>query len=206
MTAKKAAKAVRARTVASKGGKAVKESKQSTVARSARTGRIVSKKHAKANPDTTVVERYSSQEDQPISDDPIERIIKRALKPMKIPAKMGAVADDLYNTRAQRLALSKVVDKLAEHESDLKNYVIDNLPKSDATGSAGKVARVQVKTVDVPRTGDWKKLYKHLKKTGQFELLNRALNKKAVMERWENGKEVPGVDHFTEVKVSVTKV
>lgn len=179
MSTKKAAAAVRARTVASKGGRAVKESGQRP---------------------------YSSQEDSTPSDDPIDKIVRRALKPMKIPAKMGAVADDLYTTRAQRLSLSKLVDKLEQHEKDLKNYVIDNLSKDDATGSAGKVARVQINTVEEPVVENWDKFYATIKRTGAFELLNRAMNKKAVKERWENKKTVPGVGKFTVKKVSVTKV
>ena len=50
------------------------------------------------------------------------------------------------------------------------------------------------------------KFYAHLKKTGDFELLNRALNRAAVNERWAAHKQVPGVGKFHVKKVSCTKL
>ena len=59
---------------------------------------------------------------------------------------------------------------------------------------------------DEPVVQDWDKFYANLKKKGEFDLLNRALNKRAVKERWEDGKTVPGVGTFKVTTVSVTKL
>lgn len=123
-----------------------------------------------------------------------------------MPKTFAGIADLLYTTRQERLAIQKKIDELAKREAAMKNYLIDNMSKKDATGAAGKVARVQLEQVEEPQTQDWDLLYKHLKKTGEFDLLNRALNKSAVKARWENGKKVPGVGSFMVTKVSCTKV
>jgi hypothetical protein len=53
---------------------------------------------------------------------------------------------------------------------------------------------------------DWPKLYAHIKKTGEFELMQRRLGETAVKERWDADKQVPGVGRFTAKKVSCTRV
>ena len=123
-----------------------------------------------------------------------------------IPKTLGACADALYLTREERLREGKQVAELEAYEKAIKAHVIDTLPKSESTGVAGKVARVAVTTQKVPVVEDWDAFYKHVKKTGHFELLNRAVNAAAVQERWDAGKAVPGVGSFNVAKVSVTKI
>jgi hypothetical protein len=122
------------------------------------------------------------------------------------PKNAAQAADMLYSVRAQRLAMQKQVDALQARETELKNYILDTLPKSDATGASGKLARAQLNVVVEPVAEDWLKIHRHIKRTGEFDLLNRALNRVAVRERWENGKTIPGVGKFNNVKVSLTKL
>ena len=127
-------------------------------------------------------------------------------KELKVPKSFGAMADALYTTRERRLNLQKEVDALAAFESKLKSKLIDEMPKKDSSGAAGKLARAQIVQSEEPQAQEWEDIYKYIKKTGSFDLLNRALNKSAVKARWDNGKEVPGVGKFTVTKVSVTKL
>jgi hypothetical protein len=124
----------------------------------------------------------------------------------KIPPKLGAVADLLYRTREARLRLSKECDALKERETALSEHLIRELPKSDASGVSGRVARATAVTKVVPTTEDWDALYRYVKRTGAFELLQKRLTAKAVEERWEAGKEVPGVGRFRTVVVSLSKL
>jgi hypothetical protein len=128
-----------------------------------------------------------------------------AAKPIKLPKTMGACADLLYETREKRLAAQKIVDELAKQEAAVREHIINNLPKSD-TGASGKRARVSVITKQVPQVKDWDKFYAHVKKTGQFELMQRRLADTAIRERWDNGKQVPGVEAFGVVSVSLNKI
>lgn len=126
--------------------------------------------------------------------------------PFKIPASLPKVVDMLYQTRQDRLNYDHKSAAMKVHERALREHLIDTLPKSDSTGVAGRLALAQVKIEDTATVTDWEVFYKNLKKTGQFDLLNKALNRSAVKERWNAGKEVPGVGHFDNVKISLTKV
>jgi len=122
----------------------------------------------------------------------------------------GAVADLLYDLRqigslcnTVTAPLKEVVDPAIKTTEE---YLINTLEKGDASGLQGKVARVQVTTSAVPTVTDWDKLYKYIGKTKSFELLNRAVNRAAVQERWDLKKQVPGVGVFNVPKVSCTKL
>lgn len=124
----------------------------------------------------------------------------------KFPKALGACADRLYELRQKRLEEQKKVDLIEAEEKALKEHIIQNLPKSEASGVAGKLARVTVVTKEIPQVEDWDAFYKYVKKTGNFDLLQRRLTDAAVKERWEAGKEIPGVKHFQVVSVSINKV
>ncbi len=122
------------------------------------------------------------------------------------PKALGACADLLYTTRQDRLAEQKDIVEYEVREKVLKDYLIATLPKSDASGVAGKLARVTIVRKVVPSVEDWDKLYEFIRKKKRFGLLNRALNAAAVQEMWDNGEAVPGVGRFDAVTVSVNKL
>ena len=132
--------------------------------------------------------------------------MSEAVKTYKFPKALGACADKLYALRALRLAEQKRVDVIEAEESALREHIISTLPKSEASGVAGKVARVAVLTKTVAQVQDWDALYKYVARTKQFDLLQRRVSDAAVKARWEDGKAVPGVDKFNAVTVSVTKL
>ena len=124
----------------------------------------------------------------------------------KFPKALGACADKLFELRAKRLAMQKEVDAVAAEESAFKEHIIQTLPKSEASGVAGKLCRVTVVTKEIPQVKDWDAFYKYVKKTGNFDLMQRRLTDAAIKARWEDGKEIPGVEHFNAVSVSINKV
>lgn len=124
----------------------------------------------------------------------------------KFPKTLAGCADALFSARLERLGLQKSVDDIKKRETLLKEYLISNLPKSEASGVAGKLARVTIVTKLVPQVEDWDSLYAYIKKNGAWELLQRRLGETAVKERWEAGKTVPGVVAFQMTDVSVNKV
>jgi hypothetical protein len=122
-----------------------------------------------------------------------------------IPKTLGACADRLYKLREERSKIQKTIDKLEKEEKEIKEHLINTLPKSSADGITGKVARATIKVKVVPSAKDWSAVYKFILKTKDFSLLGRRLSDAAVRERWEAGKKVPGVEPFNVVSVSVTK-
>ena len=125
---------------------------------------------------------------------------------IKLPKTLAECADLLYQKRIDRLAAQKEVDAMELEEADLREWIILQLPKSQATGVSGKVANVKIETKVVPQVKDWDKLYAYISRTKSFALLNRAVNKKAVDARWTARKDVPGVEPFNTLAVSCTKV
>lgn len=124
----------------------------------------------------------------------------------KIPKTVGACADLLLELRGKKAVQQKIVDDIDEQIKALQAHLIETLPKSDQTGAVGKVAKALVKVTQEPAVQDWDAFYGHVAKTKSWDLLQRRVSAPAVKERWESGKQVPGVGTFPVVKVSVTKL
>lgn len=124
----------------------------------------------------------------------------------KFPKSLGACADRLYALREKRLAMQREVDLVEEEEKALKEHLINVLPKSEASGVSGKTANVKIVTKEIPQVKNWPSFYAFVKRNGAFELLGKRLVDSAVKERWEAGEKVPGVESFTAVTVSITKI
>lgn len=119
---------------------------------------------------------------------------------------LGEVVDLYRAKRDLRLAMQKEVDTVGAVEKELKEFLIDNIPKSGNTGVAGKKFRAQIKEKTVPKADDWDKIRAFVVENDRFDLLQRRLNNKAVEETFEAGEEVPGVGWFKSLDVSVTKI
>lgn len=119
---------------------------------------------------------------------------------------LAKMVDRLYKIRQDRYALQKKVDALKTEETSIETQLIDALPASDASGIAGHVARATITRKAVPVVEDWAAFYKYVKKTGQFELMQKRLSDSAVKERWDDGKAIPGVGSLQVKKVNLAKV
>lgn len=121
--------------------------------------------------------------------------------------KLGALADELYETREARLALQKQIDMLAAREKEIKDYLIDTLPKSDASGISGVKARVTIVVKEQPTVTDKQAFWDYINDHEAYELAQVLRpSAPAIKERWENGEEIPGIDKFNAVTVSINKV
>lgn len=127
-------------------------------------------------------------------------------KKFKFPKTMGACADRLYELKAKKAEAKRVTDAIEEEEKALKAHIIETLPKSEASGIAGKVARVKIEEKEVPQVKDWDAFYKYVKRTNSFDMMQRRLTDTAVMARIDAGKPLPGVEMFKYKSISLTKV
>jgi hypothetical protein len=140
-----------------------------------------------------------AQQPLPTSDDPLE-------KGGPIPRSIGRTADLYSDVRALRLSMEKEVEKIKARETELREYIIANLSKSDDTGAAGLKYRAQIVMKDVPRAMDWPQVHAFIQKTGRFDLLQKRLGEKAVMDMVEQGEQIPGVEVVHVPDVSITKI
>jgi hypothetical protein len=147
---------------------------------------------------------------------PAKKVSKKTSEPMiekegkngivyKFPATFGGIADRLYELNKGRLAQQKIADAIEEEEKALKAHLIATMPKDD-TGGIGKVARVSLGSKEVPQVKDWEAFYKHVLKTKNFSFLQKRVGEAMIKEIWDAGKEVPGVEHFAVVTVSLNKI
>lgn len=127
-------------------------------------------------------------------------------KTFPIPKTIGACADLIFTLRQDRLKAQATVDAIEQHESVIREHIINTLPKSNTTGVAGKLARVTVVPKVVCQVEDWLKLYAYIKKTNAFGLLQRRVSEAPIKELWDDKKTVPGVKPFQAVTLSVNKL
>lgn len=123
-----------------------------------------------------------------------------------IPQSIGRTADLYSDVRALRLTMEKEVEKVQAREKELREYIIANLSKSDDTGAAGLRYRAQIVSKDVPRAMDWAKVHAYIQKTGRFDLLQKRLGEKAVMDMAEQKELIPGIEIVKVPDVSITKI
>lgn len=123
-----------------------------------------------------------------------------------MPRSIGLCADLYSEVRELRLAMQKVVDEVKARETEVREHIIQNLSKSDDTGAAGKRYRAQVVRKVVPRLASWEDFTAFVVQERRFDLLQKRLSDTAVKDLWEAGTAVPGVERFTAVDVSITKI
>lgn len=128
------------------------------------------------------------------------------IKGSPLPASIGLCADMYHDVRELRLAMQKEVDAIEAREKEIKDYIVNNLSKSDDTGAAGKRYRAQIVTKVTPAAADWEKIHAYVAENDRFDLLQKRLSDKAVQDTWESGEEIPGVERFNSVSVSITKL
>ena len=131
---------------------------------------------------------------------------KKFIKGSPLPESIGLCADLYKEVSALRLAMQKEVDAVKSRESEIKQHIIDNLSKSDDTGVAGKKYRAQIVTKTAATVSDWEKVWNFIRENDRTDLVQKRINDKAVKEIWEAGEQVPGVEKFNSVDVSVRKV
>lgn len=131
---------------------------------------------------------------------------KEDTKPTLVPKAIGAAADRMYEVRQARYQMQKVVDRLQSEETALAEYLIRNVPKSEASGVAGRLARATINKKTKPRVVDWDKLWTYILKNKATDMLQRRVSDEAIQSRWEAKKQVPGVESIEIVSVSLNKV
>ena len=118
----------------------------------------------------------------------------------KVPKTEAEVADRWFTIMNARLDLNRQAKKLEEEEKFLKGWIIDNLPRSRATGIAGKLVQVTITDKIRYETTDWDATYEWIGKNrskGGFNILNRALNATSLTEYFAAGKKIPGVEQVS---------
>jgi hypothetical protein len=122
----------------------------------------------------------------------------KAITGFKIPTSLAQCADLLYKLEKERYALQHQAEDLKKKETLLTEHLINNLPKSDATGVVGKVARAVIKEREIveligTETDRFALVYEYILKNarkdpGVWSLMQRRLGEAAAKELVAAGK------------------
>lgn len=125
-----------------------------------------------------------------------------------LPDNLGLVVDMYKEASQARLDAEKAIKPLKAYESSLKEHLIQNIAKSDTSGAIGNKFKAVIQQDRKPRIGEdgWQKFYTWVQQTGRFDLLQKRLNDKAIMDMHEQGEMPDGVETLLVPKISVTKI
>lgn len=129
---------------------------------------------------------------------PVAAIPTSTIPGFKIPTALAKCADMLYELERERYALQKQIEEMKKKESALTEHLINNLPKSDATGVSGKIARAVIKEREIveligTETDRFALVYAYILKNakkdpGVWSLMQRRLGEASAKELVAAGK------------------
>ena len=123
-----------------------------------------------------------------------------------MPENDGQKADLLREVKDLRIDMGKKVDDVRALERQIEDYFIDHYDTSTQTGVSGLLNRVQVKEKSKPRITDWEPFYDFVVAQDRFDLMQKRIADKPIMELLEDSTEVPGVETIRVKSISLTKV
>jgi len=123
----------------------------------------------------------------------------------KVPETLGACADLLHDLQEERFRLQKLVVAQEVKETAIREHIIRTLSDTEG-GAVGLRYKVTKERHTKPVVKDWAEFWKYVYKNKASEFLQRRVSDGAIQERWDAGKKIPGVEAFTYIKLSLTKV
>lgn len=118
---------------------------------------------------------------------------------------MNELIQELVNVKNQIADIkSEHLKPLESRKQALEQEITEMLDTLgvDQTALRG-VATVGINEKVVPQAEDWDQVYRYIQETGNFFLLNRALNAAAYRELVESEGDVPGLKPFVRRTLSV---
>lgn len=143
---------------------------------------------------------------------------KSPAKAAPIELTVAKAADELYRIREERLEHDRESNRLKTEEARFRDYLIDQLPKGEASGTRGMVASAYVDEAPQYSVNDWGKFYAEVvrqytraktpeARLSAFRFLNRAVSQEPMKEMWEDGgKLFPGAQRIPVKKVHLNKI
>lgn len=123
-----------------------------------------------------------------------------------VPKELGEVVDLLKRVKTLRLAMQHETDDMKAYEAKLEEHLIQNVPKSSA-GVFGSQYKAKIVTTPKPTLKDSAIAFDWIARNKRFDMLQKRLSEKAVMDYVEQTKSwPPGMEEFQAVSVSLTKI
>jgi hypothetical protein len=128
----------------------------------------------------------------------------------KFPKTLGECIDAAYKFRAERLERQREIDEelkfLKQREDEIEEHILQKFDKADIEGAKGQFATASVSRLTVPTVKDWPAVFKWISKNQAWDLMEKRMARVAYRDRTEAGQQIPGVEPFVKVSLSLTRV
>lgn len=124
---------------------------------------------------------------------------------VKYPKTVGQCIDSMYAMREQRLNLQKQVELMKKEEAAIEAHILNQFSKAEIRGAKGTTATGSVTAKTVYSIADWPTFIGWVAKHKAWDILYKQAGQTALRERFDNGQEVPGIEAFEKIGLSLTK-
>lgn len=139
--------------------------------------------------------------------DDYTRLIAACASPADLTADIaGQLVDAYKGALGHRLACDKIAEAAKVKEVELKNALIFAIKHLNISAVGGRAFVCSHTITKEPTVTSWPDFQAYVLETKDFSLLEKRPGRAAIKERWEDGKEVPGVGSYDVDKLSFTKV
>lgn len=118
---------------------------------------------------------------------------------------LGQQIDAIYLQDKEIAKANAVVSELKRERSRMEARLLKSFDKEDIDGSKGGRAVAYVKSGRHPKIKDYRKFMKYVLKKRALDLLQNRVSSRAYFDRLDEGEEVPGVEIYTSIGISVRK-
>lgn len=128
---------------------------------------------------------------------------------IKYPKTIGACIDQLYEARQARLDLQRQLESLKQAEEQLAAHIIETFSKADIGGAKGMMATAAITRRTTYRLNAepsaWEDFMAYVAANKAWDLVQKRCAVTAVGLRFQNGENVPGLEAYTDISLSLTK-
>jgi len=118
-------------------------------------------------------------------------------------AKLNAVRDEKRRIKERE---KELIDEWKSLEMELMGrYAEQGMKKASIELDDGSTVTASITEVVLPQVVDWDAVYEHIKKTGDFYLLQKRPAAAAFRELNDSGEVIPGMEPYTKQSISLRK-
>lgn len=119
---------------------------------------------------------------------------------------LATISDEIAAIRRKRAALNKEEKELGKDQGVLELELIAAAQEQGLDKGGGKASKFTMGEVSSPQLKNDTDFFKFVADNNYFHLFTRRLKAEACRELWDKGIDIPGVDKFTQVAVTVTSL
>ena len=121
---------------------------------------------------------------------------------------LGALGDALYSKNAEIAAANEVVKRLEADKRAMEAKLLDHMREAGTDIVRGEVATASISETIRPQLADWDKFAAFVLRKKALHMFEKRVAVGAYKEMKDslNGKEVPGIIEYTNVRLNLRKV